>query len=100
MAHAGKDTGGSQFFITHQPTPFLNPEPNKDQSVHTVFGRVVEGMDVVDATEKDDPIESAVVVRKRNHEYKPETQEAKPVEKSSGDGLKKLNLKKLLEEKQ
>ncbi|MEW6698402.1 MAG: peptidylprolyl isomerase [Bacillota bacterium] len=41
MAHAGKDTGGSQFFIVYEPQPHLN-------GVHTVFGKVVEGMEFVD----------------------------------------------------
>ncbi len=42
MAHAGKDTGGSQFFIAHGPQPHLD-------GVHTVFGKVVRGIEVVDA---------------------------------------------------
>ena len=51
MAHAGKDTGGSQFFICHSPQGHLD-------GVHTVFGLVREGMDVVNAIRKNDKIES------------------------------------------
>ena len=51
MAHAGKDTGGSQFFIAHSPQPHLD-------GVHTVFGKVTEGMDVVNAIKQGDVITS------------------------------------------
>lgn len=74
MAHAGRNTGGSQFFLTHLPTSHLNPEPGKTEGVHTVFGRTIKGLDVILALEKDDEIKSAVVVRKRNHKYVPKTQ--------------------------
>ncbi len=73
MAHAGKDTGGSQFFLTHLPTNHLNPEPGKTQGVHTVFGRAIKGLDVIQSLEVGDEILSAVVLRKRNHEYVPKT---------------------------
>lgn len=73
MAHAGKDTGGSQFFLTHLPTNHLNPEPGKAMGAHTVFGRTIKGLDVIQSLEVDDVIQAAVVVRKRNHEYVPVT---------------------------
>jgi len=72
MAHSGKDTGGSQFFITHRPTANLNAD-EQSQRGHTVFGYVVKGMDVVDSMTKGDRIIEAKVLGKRNHEYKPET---------------------------
>lgn len=50
MAHAGPNTGGSQFFICHSPQPHLD-------GVHTVFGKVVEGIEVVDKIQKDDKME-------------------------------------------
>jgi cyclophilin family peptidyl-prolyl cis-trans isomerase len=72
MAHAGKDTGGSQFFLTHLPTPHLNPDPSKP-SGHTVFGRVVKGMAIAMALREGDKIESATMIFKRNHPYAPKT---------------------------
>lgn len=54
MAHAGRNTGGSQFFICHKPQPHLD-------GVHTVFGRTHD-MDVVNAIRKDDRILSVTVV--------------------------------------
>jgi cyclophilin family peptidyl-prolyl cis-trans isomerase len=78
MAHAGKDTGGSQFFITHVPTAHLNWAPDKRESNHTVFGRVIEGLDVALALHMGDTIESATVVRKRDHAYVPKKMSDKP----------------------
>ena len=55
MAHAGKDTGGSQFFITHSPQPHLD-------GVHTVFGKVVKGMEVVNAIKAGDVMNKVTVI--------------------------------------
>jgi cyclophilin family peptidyl-prolyl cis-trans isomerase len=77
MAHAGKNTGGSQFFLTFRPTEHLDGK-------HTVFGRVISGFDVLPKlirTQdeqgrplpglKPDTIVKAEVVRRRNHPYEP-----------------------------
>jgi len=79
MAHAGKDTGGSQFFLTFRPTEHLDGK-------HTVFGRVIEGDEVLARIQrtqnkegrpipavKPDTILKAEVVRKRDHAYEPQT---------------------------
>jgi cyclophilin family peptidyl-prolyl cis-trans isomerase len=74
MAHAGQDTGGSQFFITFRRTSHLDGQ-------HTVFGRVIEGLEVLAELQRRDPdarvkpepdkIVEAKVIRKRDHKYEP-----------------------------
>ena len=51
MAHAGRNTGGSQFFICHSRENTKHLDRN-----HTCFGKVVEGLDVIDAIREDDKI--------------------------------------------
>jgi len=54
MANAGPDTNGSQFFITHSPQPHLNGK-------HTVFGKVINGQEIVDLIRQGDRIERVTI---------------------------------------
>lgn len=73
MAHAGRDTGGSQFFLTFVPTPHLDGR-------HTAFGRVIDGWETLAKITRRDPdsdveptkITRATVTRKRDVKYVPE----------------------------
>lgn len=57
MAHAGRNTGGSQFFICHGRTNTAHLDGN-----HTCFGKVIEGLDIIDKIRVDDPIEKIEIV--------------------------------------
>ena len=56
MALSGKDTGGSQWFVTHGPQPHLDGR-------YTIFGHVVKGQDVVDRIRRGDLIRSVTILR-------------------------------------
>lgn len=57
MAHAGRNTGGSQFFICHSRTNTAHLDRN-----HTCFGKVTDGLDVIDDIRQGDKIEKIVIV--------------------------------------
>ncbi len=99
MAHSGKDTGGSQFFLTFRRTAHLDGK-------HTAFGRIVEGMDILPKLQRRNPelagygapplpvpdkILTATVVRKRDHDYAPTKVPAKPEPPKSEPGKKGLD---------
>ncbi|MES2560648.1 MAG: peptidylprolyl isomerase [Bacteroidota bacterium] len=56
MAHAGRNTGGSQFFICHSRNNTAHLDGN-----HTCFGKVVEGLDVIDAIRQGDVMEKVII---------------------------------------
>ena len=57
MANSGPNTNGSQFFITHVETPWLDGK-------HTVFGRVLSGLEVVDSVQQGDTLNSVTIEEK------------------------------------
>jgi len=57
MAHAGRDTGGSQFFICHNRQNTQHLDRN-----HTVFGKVIENVDIIDDIKQGDKIEKIVII--------------------------------------
>ncbi len=67
MANRGPATNGSQFFITHVPTPWLDGK-------HTIFGKVIEGQAVVDSIKQNDGIDKVTILRvgKAAQAFKPD----------------------------
>ena len=69
MANAGPNTGGSQFFINIVDNTFLDWDKQPASSKHPVFGKVIEGMDIVDAISlvsrdsRDKPLEDVVIIK-------------------------------------
>ena len=57
MAHAGRNTGGSQFFVCHSRNNTAHLDRN-----HTVFGKVYEGLDVIDSIDQGDLMDKVVIV--------------------------------------
>ena len=57
MAHAGKDTGGSQFFLVRAPQPHLDGK-------HTVFGKITEGLEIIDKLNNGDKMKQVIISEK------------------------------------
>lgn len=106
MANSGPKTNGSQFFITHTETPWLN---NK----HTIFGHVVQGMDAVNKITQDDVIKSIVITKKGSqakkfkaekvfanyYNNKEEEEKKEAEEKAAAEKIQKEKMATLINEK-
>ena len=98
MANSGPGTNSSQFFITHVSTPWLN-------GLHTVFGRVIQGMEVVNNVQQDDYMNSVRIIRvgedaKKFNAVKTFSDAySKEIELSKKSKLIELENKRLYEEK-
>lgn len=73
MANSGYGTNGSQFYITHKDTPWLNAYDENGElndcehpriSCHTVFGEVIEGLEIIDSINQNDIIKEVIIIRK------------------------------------
>ncbi|MFN2455768.1 MAG: peptidylprolyl isomerase [Pyrinomonadaceae bacterium] len=80
MALSGKDTGGSQWFVTHSPQPHLD-------GGYTVFGRAIDGMNIVDRIARGDKI-SSVTISESEPRPSPRTRKAAPATVVNGGGAK------------